>query len=1457
MNTRALKLLFVCLQLTIIVVQARGQTASAVAIERVTPPSPEAAALGKSGTVPVGLFTGTPNIGIELYRLKTKNLELPITLNYSSNGIKVDEIPSRVGMSWVLNAGGVVTRTIYDKPDDKYARAGAPPSTDFNAQSPDPNLVSWVENISAGQQDTQFDEYSFSFNGYSGKFIIDLNNNPVLIPYSNLKVEVNLTSNVWNFRITTPDGIKYYFGASESTLTGSGSCSRNDSRGASSSWFLTRIENPNDPSDFITLTYNTTTYSFTSHITHTITYWDPANVCGVSIDPVTGNDNSCGCGPTPCIYGAPGGANDFGTDKFCISQNIYNGVYLNEITSSLYGKIHFSYISKPGVNTGNDYLMNSMQVYQNNDGTGLLKAVNLDYTMASPLPGPPNIYYQNNPSAAPVSPRPFLTSMQELDKNGAVIKTHGFEYNDINNLPPRLSFAQDYYGYYNGSGNYYSFIPLPEQYGNMLPPSKVADRNPNYTYAAKGVLTKVNFPTGGYVQLVWEGNSPQQTPTSLASSGGGLRVKQQIIYDPSSLQTTTTNYQYVGMIIPFSPTYFNRITSKQGQYLAGQTPAGAPTCNYDCSASNVSCSYIQFSSNSSVNLYGRGNSLVYYTSVTESIGDNFITGGIEHTYTYENYPGFNILHGNVIPNAVVPSYNWKNGLEVTRNIFKMVGGVKVYLKKTTNTYTDDSRVGQVFTQYVIRNNGSTPSTPYCTDAYGYYKRMDFFDVMSYPLTQQWRYLSSSQVEERDQDGINSIITVTNYFYDNPIHSQLTRTESQNSKGQLMQTIKKYPGDNATITNLNATETDAINKLIVQNNISPVLESEQYVNGNLTTRLHTGYNDWGNGILKPQIIKEQVQNNNIESRVKFQQYDSTGNLLQQSKANDLNTSYIWDYKLSYPIAEVKNASVSNTAYTSFESSGNGNWQGVITGNIQTAISAPTGNKYYTFFGSTLSADGLDGSIKYTVSYWSNAGPCTITGTTSTLSGRKSGNWTYYEHEVAGGSNVTVTGSGSIDELRLYPKSAQMTTYTYDPLVGMTSICDMASKIIYYEYDGFGRLHIVRDGDRNIVKEFCYNYKGDYAGCPVVFVNAKQSGNFTRNNCAAGITGSTVTYTVSASTYSSTVSQADANQKAINDVNTNGQIYANTNGTCTAVVATTYYNTVQSGSFTRNNCAAGTAGSTVTYTVAAGTYSSTVSQADANQKAINDVNTNGQTYANTNGTCTSAVVTTYYNAVQSGSFTRNNCAAGGTGSTVTYTIVAGTYTSTVSQADADQKAISDVNTNGQTYANTNGVCTFYSAVQSGSFQKNNCPNGAIGSTVMYTVAAGTYSSTISQADADQKAMNDVNTNGQTYANTNGTCADTTLINVKYTNITPDDVYLTMTMTNTSANVVYKFTLRGNTPSLTVAGQVPNGTYNVTMTPISGTGPYSYGFYTFSASGVAYADFYNVPLCATCAVATVTTH
>ena len=56
---------------------------------------------------------------------------------------------------------------------------------------------------------------------------------------------------------------------------------------------------------------------------------------------------------------------------------------------------------------------------------------------------------------------------------------------------------------------------------------------------------------------------------------------------------------------------------------------------------------------------------------------------------------------------------------------------------------------------------------------------------------------------------------------------------------------------------------------------------------------------------------------------------------------------------------------------------------------------------------------------------------------------------------------------------------------------------------------------------------------------------------------------------------------------------------------------------------------------------------------------------------------------------GSFTRNICAPGGTGSTHTYTVAVNTYSSCISQEDADVKAQADLNTNGQNTANIIGV------------------------------------------------------------------------------------------------------------------------------------------------------------------------
>lgn len=73
------------------------------------------------------------------------------------------------------------------------------------------------------------------------------------------------------------------------------------------------------------------------------------------------------------------------------------------------------------------------------------------------------------------------------------------------------------------------------------------------------------------------------------------------------------------------------------------------------------------------------------------------------------------------------------------------------------------------------------------------------------------------------------------------------------------------------------------------------------------------------------------------------------------------------------------------------------------------------------------------------------------------------------------NMTLTEGDAIDEVRVYPSDAFMTSYTYDPLVGMTSETDPNGKTIFYEYDNFQRLVLLRDQDGNIVKTYEYKYK----------------------------------------------------------------------------------------------------------------------------------------------------------------------------------------------------------------------------------------------------------------------------------------------------------------------------------------------------------------------------------------------
>jgi len=88
----------------------------------VVPASPEAAELGKFGTIPLNESTGTFSFPVPLHNYSAGAIQLPISLSYYSNPVRVNQTSGLYGLNWNLNAGGVISRTVYDLPYSSRAR---------------------------------------------------------------------------------------------------------------------------------------------------------------------------------------------------------------------------------------------------------------------------------------------------------------------------------------------------------------------------------------------------------------------------------------------------------------------------------------------------------------------------------------------------------------------------------------------------------------------------------------------------------------------------------------------------------------------------------------------------------------------------------------------------------------------------------------------------------------------------------------------------------------------------------------------------------------------------------------------------------------------------------------------------------------------------------------------------------------------------------------------------------------------------------------------------------------------------------------------------------------------------------------------------------------------------------------------------------------------------------------
>ena len=174
--------------------------------------------------------------------------------------------------------------------------------------------------------------------------------------------------------------------------------------------------------------------------------------------------------------------------------------------------------------------------------------------------------------------------------------------------------------------------------------------------------------------------------------------------------------------------------------------------------------------------------------------------------------------------------------------------------------------------------------------------------------------------------------------------------------------------------------------------------------------------------------------------------------------------------------------------------------------------------------------------------------------------KNGKWEYMKHDFVNGRDLINEGVYPIDDVRVYPKDASITTYGYYPLIGLRSATNERGVTESYRYDDFSRLVSVMDNDMNVVKEYDYFYQNQSVEPEVTYYNKEIRETFTRNTCDAslGERGESINYVVPAKKYSSTLSQEDANQKAYIDMQNNGQQYANEHAECNSNIIISVYN-----------------------------------------------------------------------------------------------------------------------------------------------------------------------------------------------------------------------------------------------------------------------------------------------------------
>ena len=902
-----MKKVLLCLLLTLTISFPFQLFAQLTLVNEPDKPSVQAAEMTKYGKYDAQLYTGRVSVSVPIYVYRDSRFTIPVSLEYSYNGLVANRQAGIVGLGWTLNAGGCITREVRGIPDELYGTfrdvSGNPFDTrdlhgfDYiphesdlpnllyeGIQHPGPaNVLKTAYEVNHILYETSPDIYHFSCPGHSGSFYRNPDGSFTVFHTSsfdgNYRIEkqnfpvLDYNNNVNSlFVITTADGYKYTFGEYNNQNTDHlfDCIERNIPDGydkgnpnpiatpfRSIAFMLRKIESP----DGATVTFN---YSkgFSEIINYSSSLW----LC-----------TQTGDNPANMLQ---------------YTEELNTACYLTSIDFPSGKSVEFFYEDKPEDRQGT-FLQGTTRLNINAGQTYSL----LD-SISTPALGVKLSYIYNTLG----NPYPFLDKVRQ---DG--IGTYRFDYEGTQDrfFPAFGTTATDHWGYLNKSdslqmnSNSISLASLSDNPNTSFDETPSTSRNAHAYSSSIGQMNRIIYPTGGYSLFLYEPNhvgrnlrkirsnlySPAMCSSGegMLSYGPGQRISSIINFDSDGNPVDTTSFRYfisLGstgtsgslLVYPrYSLSYAG--TMPTGEIVNVQLASSSGIANYE--ATPVEYSRVE-------EIHQDGSKTVHSFTGWDDCPDEFNGGGegIERLYTTTGgIPAYGIMQilgktlcsngVDAVHNILAPATSNQRGRgrEKLTEVYSADGAL---LHRTATTFERDEEkppfyeflyVGEAMTA-LARNTAESRATLVISS--------DFLNGTQIHSQVEYEYNRQGQKKSEVKTLSNGDILKTNYTFipDIPENKRTAVQKAMLRRGRIDSpvrvTVLSRPWGTAQEVTLSC---DSLT---------------------FEAKPRTGADTL---FLPAQWLKKDCQTGEWKTFASYL-HDSQGNIIQKTDANGISTAFIW-------------------------------------------------------------------------------------------------------------------------------------------------------------------------------------------------------------------------------------------------------------------------------------------------------------------------------------------------------------------------------------------------------------------------------------------------------------------------------------------------------------------------------------------------------------------------------------